>query len=67
MKEANRTEQNITAQKYIDQTNIDSIRKTIMRNFLTEYPDKYMNILEYSTWEEMQSFVDRVTKEEKGN
>jgi hypothetical protein len=66
MKEANRSEQNIVAQRHIDQTNIDSIRKTIMRNFQRVYPDKYTNVLEYTTWEEMQSYVNRVTNEEKG-
>jgi len=66
MKEANRSEQNIVAQRHIDQTNIDSIRKTIMRNFQRVYPDKYTNVLEYTTWEEMQSYVNRVTNEGKG-
>jgi len=66
MKEANRSEQNIVAQRHIDQTNIDSIRKTIMRNIQRVYPDKYTNVLEYTTWEEMQSYVNRVTNEGKG-
>ena len=62
-----RTEQNITAQKYIDQLNIDSIRKTIMKNYERTFPENYKHILEYSTWEEMESFVNKTVKEQKIN
>ena len=66
MKEANRTEQNITAQKYIDHTNVDSIRKTIMRNYLRQFPDNYRNILEYETWEEMEQYFNNVINQNRG-
>ena len=66
MEEAKRTEQNITAQKYIDHTNVDSLRKTIMRNYLRQFPDKYSNTLEYTSWEEMEQYFNNVTKETKG-
>ena len=66
MEEANRSQQNITAQKYIDQLNIDSIKKSIMRNYIVNFPKSYSNIIEYSNWEEMEDYVDRVTKEENG-
>ena len=65
MEEADRSEQNIIAQKYIDQINIDSIKKSIMKNYVTTFPSSYQNILEYSTWEDMESYVDRTMKEKK--
>jgi hypothetical protein len=62
MEEANRSEQNITAQKYIDQMSLDSVRKTVMRNFLRTFPSRYENLLEYKTWEEMESYVNNLVK-----
>ena len=65
MQEAKRSEQNIIAQKYIDQMNIDSIHKSIMRNYNSVFPEKYKHVMEYTTWEEMENYVNNVTKEEK--
>ena len=65
MEEAKRSEQNITAQKYIDQMNIDSIKKSIMRNYITVFPSSYSNVLEYSTWEEMENYVNKTIQEGK--
>ena len=65
MEEADRSKQNIIAQKYIDQINIDSIKKSIMKNYVATFPSSYQNILEYSTWEDMESYVDRTMKEKK--
>ena len=62
MEESGRSQQNITAQKYIDQMNIDSIRKTIMRNYVTVFPEGYKNVMEYSTWEEMEAYVNAALK-----
>ena len=63
MEETGRSQQNITAQKYIDQMNIDSIRKSIMRNYVGTFPDSYKNVMEYSTWEEMEEYVNKALKE----
>jgi len=65
MEEANRSPQNITAQKYIDQMNINSVQKTIMKNYVRVFPGKYENIMDYSTWEEMEIFVNAALKEGK--
>ena len=62
MSEAKRSEQNITAQKYIDQMNIDSIKKSIMRNYKSVYPAAYQDSMEYSTWEEMEDYVNKMLK-----
>ena len=59
MDETGRSQQNITAQKYIDQMNILSIKKTIMRNYVNAYPTSYSNTMEYSTWEEMEEYVNK--------
>tara|TARA_R100000700_G_scaffold39532_2_gene52581 strand:+ start:280 stop:663 length:384 start_codon:yes stop_codon:yes gene_type:complete len=63
MEESGRSEQNITAQKYIDQMSIDSIRKTIMRNYVRVFPESYKNVMEYSTWEEMEAYVNTALKQ----
>tara|TARA_Y100000593_G_scaffold88664_1_gene171394 strand:+ start:1082 stop:1465 length:384 start_codon:yes stop_codon:yes gene_type:complete len=63
MEESGRSNQNITAQKYIDQMNIDSVRKAIMRNYVGAFPDQYENIMEYSSWEEMEDFVNKTLQE----
>ena len=66
MEEANRSEQNITSQKYIDQMSLDSVRKTVMRNVLRTFPSRYENLLQYKTWEEMENYInDLVKKGEK--
>ena len=65
MKEANRSEQNITAQKYIDQMNIQSIKETIMRNYVRSYPQKYEHTMEFASWEEMEIYVDQQVKKNK--
>ena len=65
MEESGRSQQNITAQKYIDQMSIDSIRKAIMRNYVRVFPARYESTMEYTTWEEMEDYVDKASKEEK--
>ena len=65
MEEAKRSEQNIVAQKYIDQMNIGSIKKSIMRNYVDTFPVTYKHIMEYTTWEEMEDYVNKTSKEEK--
>ena len=63
MKEAKRSEQNITAQIHIDQVSLQSVRKSIMRNYLTTFPESYSNIMEYRTWEEMEKFANRIASQ----
>jgi len=58
MEDSGKSQQNITAQKYIDQMNIDSMRKSIMRNYVGVFPESYKNVMEYSTWEEMETYVN---------
>ena len=65
MTEAKRSEQNIVAQKYIDQINIDSVQKSIMRNYVLTFPKSYSHLMEYSTWEELGDFVDKTVKAQK--
>jgi len=64
MEESGRSEQNVTAQKYIDQMSIGSVKKTIMRNFVNEYPESYKHALEYTNWEEMEKYVNETLKSE---
>ena len=65
MEEAKRTEQNITAQKYIDQMSIKSIQSAVMRNYVNSFPSNYMHLIEYTTWEELEEYVDNVMKHHK--
>ena len=65
MEEANRTEQNITAQKYIDQLNIDSIKKSIMRNYTQTFPEQYKHVMDYNDWEELEDYVNKFAKNNK--
>ena len=65
MEEAKRTEQNITAQKYIDQLNISNIKKSIMRNYVLTFPVQYKHIMEYDDWEKLEDYVNKFTKENK--
>ena len=61
MSEANRSEQNIIAQRHIDQMNVESIKLAIMRNFVNEFPSSYKHTLEYTSWKEMEDFVIKET------
>ena len=65
MEEAKRTEQNIIAQKYIDQLNIDSVKKSIMRNYVLSFPKSYHHVMEYTDWEELEMYVNKITQEKK--
>ena len=61
MKDAKRSEQNIIAQRHIDQMNLDSIKMTIMRNYVNSFPQSYKHTMEYSTWKEMENFIIKET------
>ena len=61
MSEAKRSEQNIIAQRHIDQMNVESIKLAIIRNFVNEFPSSYKHTLEYTTWKEMEDFVIKET------
>jgi len=65
MKDSSRSEQNITAQKYIDQMSLKSVRKAIFRNYIGVFPKKYGHIMEYSSWEEMEDYVNSLIKSGK--
>ena len=65
MEESGRSQQNITAQKYIDQMNIDSMKKAIIRNHVNAWPPAYTNILEFKSWDELEVYVDNVNKGEE--
>ena len=65
MKEANRTEQNITAQKYIDQLNISSLKGSIMRNYVACFPAAYLHIMEFSSWDELEDYVNETVRKNK--
>jgi len=65
MVEADRSEQNIIAQKYIDQLNISNVKKTAMNNYISTFPPSYTHILEYSTWEELEDYVDKKVQQHK--
>jgi len=65
MKEAKRSEQNITAQKYIDQLNISSVQNSIIRNYVRVFPESYKHLIEYSTWEELEDYVNKFVRAQK--
>ena len=65
MKEANRTDQNITAQQFIDQINVDSIKKSIMRNYSQTWPRSFAHMIEYSTWNELEDYVNNLTQKKR--
>ena len=62
MREANRSDQNVMAQRYIDQMNIDSIKATIMKNYTNVFPSSYENIMEFSNWKELEKYVNNTFK-----
>ena len=67
MEEAKRSEQNIRAQQYIDQLNIQSIKVAVMRNYVATFPESYTHLMEYTTWEELEDYVNEFAKDNKGH
>lgn len=65
MKEAKRTEQNITAQMHIDQVSVQSLRKAVMTNYVSAFPSSYLSAIEYTSWEEMADYVNREAQKNK--
>tara|TARA_B100001094_G_scaffold308442_1_gene341092 strand:+ start:728 stop:1108 length:381 start_codon:yes stop_codon:yes gene_type:complete len=61
MKEAKKSEQNIIAQRHIDQVNLDSIKGSIMRNYVSTFPQSYAHIMDYTSWKELENFVIKET------
>ena len=53
MKEARRSEQNINAQIHIDQVSLQSVRKSIMRNYLATFPG--ISTMHIAMYESIQS------------
>ena len=67
MAEADRSEQNIAAQKHIDQVNLDSVKASIMRNYVGVFPSIYQGTMDYSTWTELEDYVNELMKIQKEN
>jgi flagellar motor component MotA len=65
MAEAKRSEQNIISQKYIDQMNVESIKKSVMRNYVRTFPESYIHVLEYSSWVELEDYVNKAVQKNK--
>ena len=65
MKEADRSDQNIMAQRHIDQISIDGARRAIMRNYVNTFPSSYSHILAYASWHELENYVNRATQNNK--
>jgi len=61
MSDAKKSERNIIAQRHIDQMNLDSIKATIMKNYVNSFPLSYKHIMEFSTWKEMEDFIIKET------
>ena len=61
MADTNRSEQNILAQRHIDQVNVESVKSAIMRNFVNSFPSSYKHTMEYSSWKEMENFIYKET------
>ena len=62
MKEADRSDQNILVQRHIDHLNIESVKETMMKNYVNSFPKKYENVMEFSTWDEMEKYVNNTVK-----
>ncbi len=61
MQDAKRSEQNIMAQRHIDQMNLNSIKATIMRNYVNSFPESYKHTMDFSNWKEMEEFIIKET------
>ena len=61
MADTNKSEQNILAQRHIDQVNVESVKAAIMRNFVNSFPSSYKHTMEYSSWKELENFIHNET------
>tara|TARA_R110002110_G_scaffold3150_3_gene16202 strand:- start:3517 stop:3939 length:423 start_codon:yes stop_codon:yes gene_type:complete len=65
MEESAKSEQSITAQKFIDQINLDGVKKTVMKNYVNSFPVTYHHIMEFETWDELQDYINEIAKQER--
>jgi len=65
MQEAKRSEQNIIAQRHIDQVNIKSIQGAIIRNYINVFPESYSHVLQFSNWRELEDYVNKAVQNNK--
>ena len=52
-------------EKNIDENNYYSMKNTVIRNFINEFPQKYEFMIEYSNWEEAMAHLTKILKKHK--
>lgn len=60
-----KNKQEIEITEKVSEYHLDSVRKTIIRNFVSSFPKKYSSILKFYDWESAMVHLDELIKEER--
>tara|TARA_R100000388_G_C7154684_1_gene116246 strand:- start:113 stop:511 length:399 start_codon:yes stop_codon:yes gene_type:complete len=62
---AGKSETEIEISQKVSDYHLDSVRKTIVRNFVSSFPNNYSSILKFYDWESAMVHLDELIKEER--
>ena len=65
LKIAGRDDKYIEWQKRIDEKEIQSIKRTCIRNFINSIPPRYNHLIKFHDWNTAMNYIDKIIKEEK--
>jgi len=65
MRLAGRDEKYIEWQRKVDEREIDSLKRTCIRNFINTVPPKYNYLITFHDWNTAMEYIDKTVKEAK--
>ena len=65
MRLAGRDEKYIEWQRKVDEREINSLKRTCIRNFINTVPSKYNYLITFHDWDTALEYIDKTIKEER--
>ena len=65
LKISGKEEKFIEWQSKVDKREIESLKRTCIRNFINAIPPKYNHLVKFHDWDSAMEYIDKIIKEEK--
>ena len=65
LKISGKEEKFIEWQSKVDKREIESLKRTCIRNFINAVPPKYNHLVKFHDWDSAMEYIDKIIKEEK--
>ncbi len=59
----NKDEKYIRYQKYVDQKELDSLKNSLIRDYINSIPSKYNHMIKFHDWDSAMSYLNNILKE----